>query len=382
MTSPARSRWAVLGAFAAVGGATQLLWLAYAPITTDAARHYGVSESAIGWLANVFPLWYVLLALPAGALLDRVFGPALTAGAVLTAAGGVVRLLADDYLAALVGQTLVAIAQPLVLNAITAVAARYLMPADRPRGIAAASASTFAGMVLAFVLSAALPLRTMLLVSAVLAVAAAVVLVVALRVPAPFAAPPVPDGRAALRTCWRDRGIRRLCLLVLLPFGVFTALTTWAEALLDPAGISSGQAGAMLVANIVAGVLGSALLPVWAARYERQIPLMATGVLVTAAACVVLAVAPGLAVGIVVFAASGFVLLPALPVVLELTEQRAGNAAATASGLVWLAGQLGALAVTGAIGTLVDHPLPAFLALAAVSLLALPLLRGIPCLLH
>lgn len=75
-------------------------------------------------------------------------------------------------------------------------------------------------------------------------------------------------------------------------------------------------------------------------------------------------------------------MLPALPVVLQLTEERAGHAAATASGLVWLAGQVGALAVTGVIGTLVDHPVPAFLALAAVSLLALPLLPGVPRLLR
>ena len=59
----------------------------YAPVTTVAARHFGVSETAVGWLANIFPLLYVVLAIPAGMLLDRWFRAALLAGAVLTAVG-------------------------------------------------------------------------------------------------------------------------------------------------------------------------------------------------------------------------------------------------------------------------------------------------------
>ena len=38
----------------------------FAPVTTEAAQHYGVSEDAIGWLAQIFPLLYVVLAIPAG----------------------------------------------------------------------------------------------------------------------------------------------------------------------------------------------------------------------------------------------------------------------------------------------------------------------------
>ena len=82
----------VIAAYAALAAATQMLWLTYAPITTGAAHHYGVSESAIGWLSELFPLLYVVLALPAGVALDRWFRPALMVGAVLTAIGGVVRL--------------------------------------------------------------------------------------------------------------------------------------------------------------------------------------------------------------------------------------------------------------------------------------------------
>jgi hypothetical protein len=98
---------------------------------------------------------------------------------------------------------------------------------------------------------------------------------------------------------------------------------------------------------------------------------------VTTLACVALAVVPGVAVGFVAVVALGFALLPALPIVLEMTERRAGAAEGTATGLIWLTGNLGGLVLAAVVGLLVDHPVPAFLLLAALSVLTLPLLRGV-----
>ena len=44
-----------------------------------------------------------------------------------------------------------------------------------------------------------------------------------------------------------------------LGFGVFVALTTWLQALLEPAGISDTTAGWLLGAMVVAGVASSAI---------------------------------------------------------------------------------------------------------------------------
>jgi predicted MFS family arabinose efflux permease len=375
--APARSNWAALAGFAAAAATTQLLWLTFAPITTDAAKHYRVSEGAIGWLANVFPLCYVVLAIPAGLVLDRWLRGGVLLGALLTAAGGGLRLAGDSFGWALAGQVLVAIGQPLVLNAITGVAARYLADDDRAKGIALGTASTFAGMVVAFALGTALPLPGLLVVNALLAATAVAGLAVALRRPPTYGAAPSAGGVSAFRATWNDRYLRRLALLVFVPFGTFTALTTWAEALLDPAGVSSTQAGVLLLLNIVAGVGGSALLPVAAARRGRQLHVMAAAVMVTAAGSAQLALATGFALALVVFTVIGFVLLPCLPMVLELTERAAVATASTAAGLIWLFGQLGALIVTGVVGTVVHHPSGAFALLAGITLLALPLLRAL-----
>ena len=94
---PPPARWSPLIWYALVAAATQMLWLTFAAITTDTAHHYDVSVTAVGWLSEIFPLLYVVLAIPAGALLDRHFRPALAAAAGQMAAGGSIRLGGDEF---------------------------------------------------------------------------------------------------------------------------------------------------------------------------------------------------------------------------------------------------------------------------------------------
>jgi predicted MFS family arabinose efflux permease len=369
-----RGRWSMVAAFALLGTVTQVLWVTFAPVTDAAAEYYGVSVGAIGWLANVFPLLYVLLAIPAGVVLDRWFRAGLGAGAVLVAVGGLLRVAGDTYVWAFAGQVVVAVGQPLVLNAITGVAARYLAERDRPAGIAIGSASTFAGLIVGFGLGTVLDVRPLLVVQAALAVVAAVVMFAALRTPGEFGARRAPAGFGALRIAWGDSYLRWLCGLVFVPFGVFVALTTFAQPLLEPAGVSASTAGLILMANVVAGVIGCAVVPIWATR--REIPVMGVALLVTACACVTLAVVPGVVTGYAALTLLGLALLPALPIVLGLTERRAGEAEGTAAGLIWLAGNLGGLVVAAVVGLLVDQPALAFALLAVLSVLTVAVLRG------
>jgi predicted MFS family arabinose efflux permease len=374
------SRWLVIAAFALVGAATQLLWLTFAPVTTVAAQHYGVSENAIGWLANVFPLVCVVLSIPAGLFLDRSFRLALITGAVLTALGGALRLVGDDYLWLLAGQTVVAIAQPLVLNAITGVTGHYLAPKDRPAGIAIGTASTFAGMVAAFVLGAVFPRADQLgllnALGAGYALLACVALVLALRRPGSQqgATAVALAGLGVLRAVWGDPFVRRLCALVFMPFGVSVAMMTYTQALLSPSGVGGETASLMLVFQVVAGVVGCLVVPIWASRTSREMPALLLAASLSAACCVVLAVAPGVASGFVALTVVGLALLPALPIVLELAERRTtSGAAGTAAALIWLAGQLGGVLVATAVGLLVDLPLFAFLLMALATAGALPI---------
>jgi predicted MFS family arabinose efflux permease len=375
------ARWGTVAAYAAVAAANQLLWLTYAPITTDVAKHFDVSEGAVGWLSQVFPLLYVVLAIPAGLALDRRFRSALLVGAWLTAAGGAVRLGSDTFAAALAGQILIAIAQPLILNAVTKIAVTSV-PDALAKGISLGSAGIFAGTALALPLGPALgdadSLAPLLIVDLAVAVAAAAWLTVAMRgaaaesparrgsdrTPAGLAAPAFA-GRGEIRAVWADRTIRRLAGVAFLGFGVFVALTTWLQALLEPAGVSDATAGWLLGAMVLAGVVGSAVLPAPLARHRAERRFLRLAAVVAAAGCAFLAVAPSAAAVVVV--PLGIVLLGSLPVILELTERRSESSAATA--LIWLAGNAGGIVVAVLVQATQNHPAAAFSLLAVAGAL-------------
>lgn len=370
-------RWRVITAFALVGAATQLVWLTYAPVTTVAAAHFGVSESAVGWLANMFPLLYVVLAVPAGIALDRWFRPSLIAGAVLTAIGAALRLLDGGFAIVLIGQTVVAIAQPLVLNAITGIAGHYLEEKDRPTGIAVGTASTFAGMAAAFVLGAALPAESQLItltaIGTIFAALAAIALTVELLRAGTGPAASTSTSLSTLRTTIGDRYVRRLCVAVFFPFGTFVALATYGQALLEPSGVSADAASIVLLVNVLAGVVGCAVIPVAVLRRGVELPAVMVGLTASAAACLLVAIAPGLATGFLAFVLIGLTLLPALPIVLSMAERHTGAAEGTAAGLIWMTGNLGGLVVAGLTGLLVDQPTLAFTLCATATILGVPL---------
>lgn len=373
-----RSVWTPVLAYAALSAANQMLWLTFTPITTGTAHFYGVSSGAVGGLAEIFPLLYVVLAVPTGRLVDRRLPLWLGAGAALTAAGAVLRLVDDSFAAVLGGQLLVAVAQPFVLNAVTKVSGQYLRADDRSRGIAVSSAGIFAGMVLALVLGSSFGaghLHALLVDQALVGVAAAVLLGAALRRPGPHRPPAA--ALVPLRQVWADRYLRRLIGLVCVGFGVFIALTTWLQALLKPAGVSDSAAGYLLVAMVVAGVLGAAVLPPVVARRGAELRFVAASVLAGMAGLVTLAAAPGAVSGLIVLLVVGLFLLTDLPVVLELAERRAGDAGATATALVWLAGNGAGLVAAFVVQLLVHHPAAAFLFLAATLALGLPILQSL-----
>ena len=374
-----RTRWSVLTAFVLVTSANQMLWLTFAPLTTDAAEHYGVGEGAVAALSGVFPLLYVLLALPAGIALDRRFHGAVRLGAVLTAAGALLRLVGDDYGWVLAGQLVVAVAQPLVTNSVAKVGGAYSTEDDQATAIAVCSAGLFAGMLLAFATGAALGtdhLQALLAVQAAYAVVGAVLLWAGLRHGGrDLDEEPVESGRAALRAVWGDPVMRSMTALVVVGFGVFVGLTTWLQALLEPDGVSESEAGVLLLLMVVAGVLGSLVLPPWATRRGRERSVLLASLVVTAAGSALLAVVHSVVLLALVLACMGLLLLATLPVVLEVMERRTGSASGTGGAVLWMAGNAGGLAVTGVLAVLLDAPAAAFLVLGAVALLGLPVLR-------
>jgi cyanate permease len=230
---------------------------------------------------------------------------------------------------------------------------------QRANGIALGTAGIFAGTALALPLAPALAdadsLMPLLVFDGVCALTAAVALTMTLR--------PVQASRTVVHLR-QLKTIRRLAAVAFLGFGVFVALTTWLQALLEPAGISDTTAGWLLATMVVAGVASSAYLPPRLVKRHQERAFLRAAALIAAASCVLLALAPHAAILAVI--PLGIVLIGALPVLLDLTERRSAAAA-----LIWLAGNTGGIVVAVIVQALSDRPDAAFGAMAGVALLVL-----------
>lgn len=375
------SRWLVLGGYSALAACTQLLWLTFAAIDTRTAQAMHVDIGLVGDLAVVFPFVYIALALPTGRWLDLRFTQALSAGAFLTAGGALIRLVKPESFGwQMAGQVVISAGQPLVLNSINKVAARYFPPAQRPVAISVGTASLFVGILAAVLMAGPLfdagGLSLLLLIQAVAAVIAAALVVSALRIPPSFGDD--PSAAVSLRWLAHDRFMWKLAGLVFVGMGAYNAVATWLQPILSHYG-EGDAAGGLIAVLTFAGVLGAAVLPTAAARRDQRRTVLLTALVVSAAAFVAVALIHNtIALGLVLFVA-GFFLLAALPVVLDWSDIHAGaERQGSAVGFLMMAGNLGGVILVVVLQPVIDNPLLTLGLLAAVTLVGLPVAILLP----
>ena len=380
MNGPA-GRWPVLASYALLAACTQVLWLTFAPIDTQSASAMRTDIGSVGDLAAVFPLVYVVLALPAGRWLDARFERALDAGALLTAGGAIVRVIAPTSFGwQMAGQLVIAAGQPLVLNSINKVAARYFPEPQRATAISIGSVALFAGILAAVLtggpLFAAGGLPLVLGVQAVLAIAAAAMVALAFRIPPAYAS----ESPASLSLRWllRDRLLWMLAGLTFIGMGTYNAVATWLQPILQRSG-AGDSAGPLVAVMTIAGIAGAALLPPAVAARDRRRALLLAAIGLTALTFAALTLrqdVPWVAGWLV---AEGFLLMASLPVVLDWSEIHAGpERQGEAVGFLFMAGNLGGLVLVLLVQALMGSAAAPLLGLTAAGLLGLPLALRLP----
>ena len=375
------NRWVILAAYALLTACTQFLWLAYAPITAQTHRIMGVSEGAVGDLAGIFPLVYVILALPAGRWLDARFERALGLGAALTGTGALVRLAGpSSYGWAIAGQFVIAVGQPFVVNSITKVAGRYFPSGERTAAVSIGSVALFAG-ILGAVLSGgplldAGGLTLLLRVQAVAAILAALWVLAVIRAPAAY--PGDPSVALSLRWLRGDRFMWLLGGLLFVGMGVFNAVATWLDSILTHFG-HGGASGDLIAIMTVGGMAGGALLPGIVARRDQRRGMLEIAVVVTGVAFAVIAAVHNPVLGGAVLFIAGFFLLAGLPVVLDWSELHTGpERAGGAAGFLLLSGNLGGVVLVLIVQAAIGNPYLSLGALAVACLAGLALATRLP----
>jgi cyanate permease len=265
-------RWLVLAAFMLITAMNQAAWITFAPITSAAAEFYGTSDLMIGLLSMIFMVIYVLTAIPAAWLIDT-WGlrPAVSIGALLTAAGALTRgFLAASLLPVFIAQVVIAIGQPLVLGAITKLAARWFPSGERATASGFGTLAIYLGILLAMIVTPALTIRfgiggMLLIYGAASAIAAAFFLVAARERPPTPPGPAGQDERSlvfdGLKSMFRNRDFILLMVIFFIGLGMFNGVTTWIEAIVRPRSFSISQAGMAGGLMLIGGILGAVIVP-------------------------------------------------------------------------------------------------------------------------
>jgi cyanate permease len=383
-------RWVVLLAFMCAILANQTLWITFAPITGSAAEYYGVSDLSIGLLSMSFMIVYLVVSIPASWTIDT-YGikVAVGIGAALTGGFGLLRgLLAPSYTLVLVSQIGIAVGQPFILNAITAVAARWFPVQERATASGLGSLAMYVGIMLGMVLTPFLTIRFgiagMLLIYGVAAVIAALVFFAAARERPPTPpCPPDQDERSlvvdGLRQLLRTRDFVLLMVVFFVGLGVFNSVTTWIEDIVRPRGFSITQAGLIGGLMILGGIVGALILPTLSDQSRRRVPFMVLALGGATLGLIGITFATSYGLLLASAFALGFFLLAAGPIGFQYGAEVTYPAPeGTSNGLLLLMGQISGIVFILAMDML-KSPETGSMSLSLVILIGLMLLGLLLC---
>ena len=384
-------RWIVLLAFMFVVAINQLLWITFAPITTDAAHFYGVSDLSIGLLSMCFMIVFVIFSIPASWVIDT-YGirVAVGIGAVLTGVFGFLRGLApQNYTFVLIAQIMIAIGQPFILNAITTVAARWFPIKERATASGLGSLAAYVGIFLGLTLTPYLTIhsgidRMLVLYGIISLVPVITFFLFAKERPVTPPCPPELEVRSLVFDGFKDTLRNKNFILLLVIFfvglGTFNAVTTWIEEMLRPRGFSITQAGLTGGLMIVGGIIGALILPSLSDRFRRRTPFIVLAILGAILGLIGVTFATSYTALLIAAFVLGFFLLSAGPIGFQYAAEITYPAPeGTSNGLLMLMGQLSGIIFIFGMDTL-KSPITGSMTLSLYMLIGLMVLSLILCL--
>ena len=147
-------RWVVLSLFVFVALLSQMLWLTFAPISSEVTALYGVTAFDISLLSLVWPLIFIILAIPVGIFIDkRGFKVSVGTGALFLAVFAVMRIFSttfdNNFTILLLSQSGAAISQPFIFGSITKLAISWFPEEEQGLATGLGTIGLFLGMMFA-----------------------------------------------------------------------------------------------------------------------------------------------------------------------------------------------------------------------------------------
>jgi cyanate permease len=349
-------RWVMLVVYMLIVAVNQLLWITFAPVTSDAVRYYHVSDIQIGILSMSFMIVFIVMSVPASWIIDK-YGikTGVGIGALFTGAFGLMRgLVGDDYNLVLVAQTGIAIGQPFLLNAITKLAARWFPMEERATAAGLGTLAMYIGILIAMILTPLLAgshgiSGTLYIYGIISVVATFIFLIFAKENPPTAPCHPDQEERSLVLDGLKDTLSNKTFYFVLIIFfiglGIFNSVTTWIEDIVRPRDFSATQAGIAGGLMILGGIIGAVIMPMLSDHYKKRVPFIIIALLGSTIGLIGIAYATNFVVLLTSSFIFGYFLLSAGPIGFQYgAEITYPTSEGTSNGLILLAGQISGIA--------------------------------------
>jgi len=303
--------------FALIVFVSQAVWVTFSPVLTQASQEIGVSVEMLGFLAITYPIFFLILTVPSGMLLDRDFKRWFLFGAVTTAFAALGRFLSLNYYWLLACQLSGALGQPFLLNAFVPYASQ-LYGERRTAVISILSLSMYLGVIFALAsgleLYKAGGLKVLFLPTAVIALVGIIFILSSIRGVGFYASEKL--AVKGFKAILRRKDLWLLGMILGLGIATFDNLATWLEPALES--VQLGEiAGDAVALAIILGLIGVAVIPGKVAkRNVRTIYLRSITPLVVASFATLVFVIDR-ALVFALMGISGLLMLPAYPIIMD-----------------------------------------------------------------
>jgi MFS family permease len=410
-------RWVVLIAYMLINIAVQIQWLTFAPVARAAEVFYAGQFNPgslinIDFFALIYMLAYLIVSVPASYVIDtwgiRV---GIGIGSVLAAAGALLKgFMPTSFVAVVIGQVILAVAQPFILNAVTALSARWFPLRERGTAAGLAALAQYLGIILVMVVTPMIVVSSagdpaygqgvdrMLFIYGIVTAVAAVVAILTIR-----ERPPTPPSHETaerhsffkgLRHIFSLRDMRIMLVLFFIGLGIFNAVSSMVDAIAENLRVvdSDGMIGAIM---LVGGVIGAVVLPILSDHTRKRKAFLVACMAGMVPGLVLLSFAawitggPGVnpdAAYIVAIVGSfllGFFVMSAGPIGFQYAAEISLPAPeSTSQGLLLLSGQITGLIFVAGMSMRENSYLPtfliAFVVLAVIALIGVSLVKESP----
>jgi len=311
--------------------------------------HYQVDESLALLSIAVFPIFYVLLSLHAGKIIDKYkYTNVIIISAILMSAFALLRFYAINFWLLLAIQCAIAICQPYLINGISKFVADWFSEKHVALVTSVLTMNMFLGMAIG---AAITPLavghlgfdKTLLLMGLISTVCTVLFILFANTNKQNTHEDNQQVSFSDYKRLAKTPSIKPLLYFAFLSLGAFNALTTWMESIYLEYGLTLEEAGMLTGVLIIGGIFGSPILSALSDKTNNRTLFLVGCTFI--AALLIYPLCQSLPINTLLLIAfiTGFIFLPGLPILLAQAESKVdiGQSGIVASFILWV-GNLGA----------------------------------------